>query len=181
MAKAFFRQNPTSLVWEYGTFKADGITPSLEFTAPAGLYRSCWQTINGIVLLTIFNANNSRLLDPFNILPITDVASDLIGTPYANRAAFETATKDFFFNVAGSSGSSLSTYAVPVEQVTGSEDTFTMDDEVDTSAAYFASVDGIMMNKGIEITITNVDSFGTAVFSANPEASASIVIYYSPL
>lgn len=99
MVKAFLRQNPTSLVWEYGTFKTDGITPDVELTAPAGLYRSRWQTVNGIVQLTILNANNIGELSPFRSIPITDVASDLIGTAYTDRTAFETATKDFFFRV----------------------------------------------------------------------------------
>ena len=88
MIKAFFRQNPTTLEWEYGTFKADGITPDVEYVAPSGLYRKKWQTINSVVTLTILNANNIGEIEPFRSIPITDVASDLIGTPYANRAAF---------------------------------------------------------------------------------------------
>jgi len=95
MAKVFFRKNPTSGVWEYGTFKADGITPSVEFTI-AGDFRTRWQTVNNIVQLTIVDADSSTILDPFNSMPITEVASDLIGTPYANRTAFEAATNEFF-------------------------------------------------------------------------------------
>jgi hypothetical protein len=96
MTKVFFRKNPTSGVWEYGTFKADGITPDIELTVPDGEYKRRWQTVNSIVQLTIVNVNNSSTLAPFDSMPITEVASDLIGTPYANRAAFEAATNEFF-------------------------------------------------------------------------------------
>jgi hypothetical protein len=109
MSKAFFRQNPTTLEWECGTFMADGETPDVEYVLPAGLYRKRWQTVNSVVQLTISNANNIGEIEPFRSIPITDVASDLIGTPYADRAAFDTATKGFFFRVGGGS-SKISTY-----------------------------------------------------------------------
>lgn len=99
MATAFFRQNPISLVWEYGTFKADGITPDTEFTIK-GDYGCRWETSDNVVLLMIIKPDGTHL-EPFKNIPIGEVASDLIGTPYANRAAFETATKDFFFKVIG--------------------------------------------------------------------------------
>lgn len=101
MAKAFFRQNPTSLTWEYGSFKADGETPDIEYTIPAGLFRARWETMDGVVKLTLVNANNLGELNPIRNIPITEVAKDLIGTAYADRAEFETANKDFFFRVGG--------------------------------------------------------------------------------
>lgn len=100
-AKVFIRQNPTTLVWEYGVFESDGTTPKVELTFPAGSYKSRWETIDNVIYLSILNANNLKEVPPFKMVPIADVASDLIGTPYANRAAFETATKDFFFRVDG--------------------------------------------------------------------------------
>lgn len=103
MAKAFFRQNPTTQVWEYGTFKDDGTTPDVECTIK-GDFQCKWETKNGVVLLTIRDCYDKSIVDPFKSIPISDVASNLTGTAYANRAAFETATKDFFFNVAQSGG-----------------------------------------------------------------------------
>jgi hypothetical protein len=100
MAKAFFRQNPTTLVWEYGTFKADGITPDVELTINAA--RARWETVNEAVCLTLRHVDDDGEFHPFRSIPIIYVASDLIGTPYANRAAFEDANKDFFFRVGGS-------------------------------------------------------------------------------
>lgn len=78
-------------------------------------------------------------------------------------------------------GVQLASYEIPVAEVTGSEDTFTMDEEVDTGAAYFAVVDGIVINKGANLSITNIGGFGTVVFGSNPDASVVIFIYYSPL
>lgn len=92
--KAFFFKSGST--WNYGTFESDGTTPNVELTVPAGKYRSRWETVNNIVQLTIVNANNQGELSPFRSIPITDVASDLIGTPYANRAAFESANSSFF-------------------------------------------------------------------------------------
>jgi len=95
-AKYFFRQNPTSLEWEYGTFKSDGITPNIELTANENKYRSRWETINGVACLSILNEENLAELPPFKNIPITDIASDLIGTPYASRTSFENANAKFF-------------------------------------------------------------------------------------
>lgn len=87
-----------------------------------------------------------------------------------------------FVAVAGTgTGAQIASYEVPILEVTGSENTFTMDAGVDTASTYFAAVDGIVINKGTNLTITNVGGFGTAVFGSNPDASAVIFIYYSPL
>ena len=43
MAKAFFRQNPTTQVWEYGIFKDDGTTPDVECTIK-GDFQCKWET-----------------------------------------------------------------------------------------------------------------------------------------
>ena len=95
-AKYFFRQNPTSLEWEYGTFKSDGITPNIELNANENEYRARWETVSGVACLSILNSENLGELPPFKNIPITDIASDLIGTPYASRTAFENANAKFF-------------------------------------------------------------------------------------
>ncbi len=152
MAKAFFRQNPTSKLWEYGSFLTDGITPAVEYTIPAGLYRARWETVDTVVQITLVNANNVGELSPIRNLPIGELASDLIGTPYANRAAFETAAKDFFFRV-GATGlipnAEIPGYFIRMVSRTG----YTLAFDRQLTATGFAGTEGVDWD--------NLGGFGT--------------------
>lgn len=99
MAKVFFMYNTTLERWRAGRFDSEGNVIS-EFSVKINEFMDVWRESDGVDLLTLrYSGRGSELLPGFENIPISDVASDLEGTPYANRAAFETATKDFFFRV----------------------------------------------------------------------------------
>lgn len=98
-AKVFLMYNTTLERWRAGRFDSEGNVIS-EFSVKINEFMDVWRESDGVDLLTLrYSGRGSELFPLFENIPITDVASDLIGTPYANRAAFETATKDFFFRV----------------------------------------------------------------------------------
>ena len=173
MAKAFFFQDQILLTWKYGSFANDGVTPEVEFTIPAGNYRSRWQSIGGDDCLTIVNANNLGELVPIRNLPIDQIACDLIGTPYASKAAFESANANFFFKV-GTSGSGGSNAGFGVVEFTGDNNTvdFTMPSNCDITGDFYVS-------EIYDVTLLMVGAVKTARFAVAPTSEQFPRITYS--
>lgn len=173
MAKAFFFQD-LDLVWWGGTFKADGVTPDVKSRMTAGHYRDRWETVNEVLQFTLRNATNLGEIDPFRSIPITEIASDLTGTPY-DEATFLAATKDFFFRVSASSGKLPE--SVVMAGVLDQVDYELTGKVVDTSAFYYAIVDQVIMSKGAELSIlSGTDSIAT--FTAAPNDGATIIFVF---
>jgi len=178
MAKAFFRQNQTTLVWEYGSFKADGVTPDVEYTVPSGLYRCRWETINNVLLITIANANNLGELAPIRSLPLSELASDLIGTPYADRASFEVATKDFFFGTSSSSVAAAAGFNAYEITVVLDQTDYALPLEADVTKDWIVSADGVSFSPSTDYTKSLVDGVPTISFNTAPTVGNVPVVWY---
>ena len=88
-AKVFLFNDPVK-GWIYGAFKSDGITPQAEITLPP--CRKRWEDVNGVDKVSFYyTTNHGFILQPYLI---SEIASDLIGTPWASRAVFNAATND---------------------------------------------------------------------------------------
>jgi len=181
MAKAFLFYNSTLEKWKAGSFDSEGNVVA-EFTLTKGETRDLWRTpTTGQYALTLRFSGSNTEIPPFENIPITEVASDLGGTPYESKAAFETATKDFFFKVSGSgTGWSYSKYEIPAEQITGDNDTLTVPFNIDLSKSPFIIIDNLFYNLEQGITsITNATGSAVIVMSADLPLNAKATVYYS--
>lgn len=152
--KVFFRQNPTTSVWEYGSFDDEG-NIILERVITEG--RPAWRTSGGVSYFSLLHINDNG--EFMTERAVSEIASDTEGTPYANRAALEKAIKGFFGNgvlevlsiTNNVSEAFVATSDSVVIQVETSDD---------STISFLRSIDGIVFSTIPDVSMTVNDTIG---------------------